>query len=110
MALLTLVAARPGPRGVVSHTEEAVHAVIRCGRGEGPAAEPGRGALVLAFCLRVGVGVRAARAVFFVTLGTVSSSDLEFPSSLGRTASASSLWLASSQSTQHYRRFSCASS
>ena len=54
--------------------EAAVHAVIRCGRGETLAAEPGRGARVLAFCLRVGVGVHAAHAVFFfVTLGTVSS-------------------------------------
>ena len=53
--------------------EEAVHAAARRGRGEAPSAEPGRGALVLAFCLRVGVGVRAAHAVFSVTLGTVSS-------------------------------------
>ena len=52
----------------VAHTEAAVHAVIRCGRGEAAFAEPGRGALVLGFCLRVD----GVRAVCFVTLGTVS--------------------------------------
>ena len=61
----------------------AVHAAARRGRGEAALAEPGRGARVLAFCLRVGVGVRAAHAVFSVTLGTVSCSDYTFPEPLG---------------------------
>ena len=38
---------------------------------------------MLAFCLRVGVGVHAARAIFFVTLGTVSSSDRTCSEALG---------------------------
>ena len=83
MALLTLVAARPGPRGGVAHPAAAVHAVIGCGRGEAAVSEPFGRALVLGFCLRVGVGVRAAHAVFFITLGTVSCSDYTFPEPLG---------------------------
>ena len=52
----------------------AVHAAARRGRGEAAAAEPGRGArgAVLAFRRD---RVRAFANVFFVTLGTVSSSD-----------------------------------
>ena len=50
----------------------AVHAAAGRGRGEAAAAEPGRGALVLGFRL---LRVDGVRAVFFVTLGTVSSSD-----------------------------------
>ena len=61
----------------------AVHAAARRGRGEASVSEPFDRALVLAFCLRVGVGVRAAHAVFFVTLGTVSSSDWTCPGALG---------------------------
>ena len=59
----------------LAHPAAAVHAVIRCRRGEAAAAEPGRGALVLGFRL---LRVDGVRAVFFVTLGTVSSSARTF--------------------------------
>ena len=76
------MAARARPRGGVAHPAAAVHAAARRGRGEAAAAEPFDRALVLAFCLRVGVGVRAAHAVFCVTLGTVSSSHRMFAEAL----------------------------
>ena len=90
--VLVPVGAGPRPRGRLAHTEAAVHAVIRCGRGETLAAEPGRGARVLAFCLRVGVGVHAAHAVFFfVTLGTVSSTYRGISLALGLRRTPSSI-------------------
>ena len=89
----------------LAHSAAALHAVIRCRRGEALAAEPFDRARELAFCLRAGVGVRAAHAVFFVTLGSVSSSDFTCPEALGLRTRDEFTWLAS-QSTQPYRRFS----
>ena len=70
--------ARPGSG--LADFAAAVHAVIRCRRGAAAAAEPRSCPFVLggAFRLRV-VGVCAA--VFFVTLGTVYSSDCTVPGS-----------------------------
>ena len=79
MAVFVPLEARPGQRGGLVNIAATLHAAARRGRGEAAGAEPGRGARVLAFCLRAGVGVRAAHAVFFVTLGTVSSSDWTCP-------------------------------
>ena len=77
VAFLFSLAAGPRPRGRVSHPEEALHAVIRCGRGEASVSEPFDRALVLGALRRRRVCAFTS-AVFFVTLGTVSSSDREF--------------------------------
>ena len=74
MAFFVFVASRDWTGGRVAHPAAALHAVIRCGRGEAAAAEPFDRALVLGGAFRRRVGMRAA-VLFFVTLGTVSSSD-----------------------------------
>ena len=84
MALQFPVGAGARTGSGLADPEEAVHAAARRGRGEASSAEPFDRARVLAFCLRVGVGVRAAHAVFVVTLGTVSCSDRAFPEAIGR--------------------------
>ena len=78
MAVLLPVGAGARTGSGLADFAAAVHAAARRGRGEALAAEPFDRARVLAFCLRVGVGVRAAHAVFFITLGIVffSSSDV----------------------------------
>ena len=89
LALPIFVGAGARTGSGLAHSAAAVHAVIRCGRGEAACAEPGRGALVLGFCLRVD----GVRAVFFVTLGTVSCSDYTFPEPLGlRTRASDFVW------------------
>ena len=55
----------------LAHSAAALHAVIRCRRGEALAAEPFDRARVLGGALRLRV-VGVCAAVFFVTLGTVS--------------------------------------
>ncbi len=74
MAFFFFVAARDWTGNRLAHSAAAVHAVIRCGRGEASVSEPFDRALVLGALRRRRVCAFTS-AVFFVTLGTVSCSD-----------------------------------